>query len=66
MAIDTKDILDDIQIAVEEAVDDHMKVQPYSCMCSVCQEDLVVYKVVDCDKDLLLLIEPCAKCPTDA
>ncbi len=66
MAIDTKDLLDDIEIAVEKAVDEHMKAQPFECVCSVCLQDLVVGKVIDSDKDLLLTIQPCAKCPTDA
>lgn len=62
MAIDTKDILDDIEIAIEKAADEHMADQPYECKCSVCKENLVFQKVVDSDKDLLLTIEPCETC----
>ena len=45
--------------AIEKQFEEHMKAQPFECMCSACDALLTVRTEVDSDYDLTVYVDPC-------
>ena len=57
--IDMQEIVRELKAVVEDAIEKHMKAQPYAVYCAECGQTMTFSKKVDSDSDLMITADVC-------